>query len=290
MLNVQQSAGNNPLTSFMRQPKIYIRLPSNGEYWPEGSLEKSLNDEYPVYSMTAQDELLLKIPDALMNGQAVVDVIQNCMPNIKNGWEVPSIDIDVILIAIRLATYGENMKIPLALKDDVELDYSIDLRIVLDQLQRTIKWDPYVPINDELTVFVKPIDYRQASAISMQTFETQKIMQIANDESLSENDKILMFKESFQKLTKVTVGMVAACVYKVDSSAGATEDKNYIQEFINDVDRSIFEKIQNHLEKLKENNQIKNIVVPVSDDMRSSGIEGDTIEIPLTFDPSTFFV
>lgn len=290
MLNVPQSAGNNPLSSFMRQPKIYIRLPSNGEYWPEGSLEKSLNDEYPVYSMTAQDELLLKIPDALMNGQAVVDVIQNCMPNIKNGWEVPSIDIDVILIAIRLATYGENMKIPLALKDDVELDYSIDLRIVLDQLQRTIKWDPYVPINDELTVFVKPIDYRQASAISMQTFETQKIMQIANDESLSENDKILMFKESFQKLTKVTVGMVAACVYKVDSSAGATEDKNYIQEFINDVDRSIFEKIQNHLEKLKENNQIKNIVVPVSDDMRSSGIEGDTIEIPLTFDPSTFFV
>lgn len=290
MLNVPQSAGNNPLSSFMRQPKIYIRLPSNGEYWPEGSLEKSLNDEYPVYSMTAQDELLLKIPDALMNGQAVVDVIQNCMPNIKNGWEVPSIDIDVILISIRLATYGENMKIPLALKDDVELDYSIDLRIVLDQLQRTIKWDPYVPINDELTVFVKPIDYRQASAISMQTFETQKIMQIANDESLSENDKILMFKESFQKLTKVTVGMVAACVYKVDSSAGATEDKNYIQEFINNVDRSIFEKIQNHLEKLKENNQIKNIVVPVSDDMRSSGIEGDTIEIPLTFDPSTFFV
>lgn len=290
MLNVPQSAGNNPLSSFMRQPKIYIRLPSNGEYWPEGSLEKSLNDEYPVYSMTAQDELLLKIPDALMNGQAVVDVIQNCMPNIKNGWEVPSIDIDVILISIRLATYGENMKIPLALKDDVELDYSIDLRIVLDQLQRTIKWDPYVPINDELTVFVKPIDYRQASAISMQTFETQKIMQIANDESLSENDKILMFKESFQKLTKVTVGMVAACVYKVDSSAGATEDKNYIQEFINNVDRSIFEKIQNHLEKLKENNQIKNIVVPVSDDMRSSGIGGDTIEIPLTFDPSTFFV
>jgi len=38
----------NPLTSLMRQPKIYIRLPSNGRYWAEGSLDLSPNGEYAV--------------------------------------------------------------------------------------------------------------------------------------------------------------------------------------------------------------------------------------------------
>jgi hypothetical protein len=34
----------------MRQPKIFIRLPSNGEYWPPGSLTISETGDYPVYS------------------------------------------------------------------------------------------------------------------------------------------------------------------------------------------------------------------------------------------------
>ena len=103
----------NPLSMFMRQPKIYIRLPSGGEFWPEGSLEATETGEYPVYSMTAKDELILKVPDALMNGQAIVDVIQNCIPNVKNAWHAPNIDLDVLLIAIRIATYGEMMTTPI---------------------------------------------------------------------------------------------------------------------------------------------------------------------------------
>ena len=46
----------NPLSSFMRQPKIYIRLPSGGQYWPAGSIIPTENGEFPVYSMTARDE------------------------------------------------------------------------------------------------------------------------------------------------------------------------------------------------------------------------------------------
>ena len=31
----------NPLAKHLRQPKIYIKLPSGGEYWPGKSLEKT---------------------------------------------------------------------------------------------------------------------------------------------------------------------------------------------------------------------------------------------------------
>jgi hypothetical protein len=113
----------------MRQPKIYITLPSKGNYWTEGSLEFTETGEFPVYSMTARDELLFKTPDALMNGQALVDVIESCMPNVKNAWDMPTIDLDTVLIAIRLATYGEYMnfvyKVPVVNEEE---EYQIDLK------------------------------------------------------------------------------------------------------------------------------------------------------------------
>lgn len=278
----------NPLAMFMRQPKIYIRLPSNGEYWPTGSLDISETGDYPVFSMTAQDEMLLKIPDALMSGQAVVDVIQHCMPNIKNAWDTPSIDIDVILIAIRLATYGEMMKTPIKL-GGVEMDYVVDLRNVMDSLQSRITWVPYIPINDELTLFVKPVNYKQLSQAALQTFETQKIIQMSNNETISDEDKVKIFKDSFSKLTNITIGTISSTIYKIDSSNGSTDNPEFIKEFIDNVDKEIFDKIQKHLETLRETNSVKPISVPVTEEMKNNGVTEDTIEIPLVFDASNFF-
>jgi hypothetical protein len=130
----------NPLTSFMRQPKIYIRLPSQGLYWPDDSLLMPPNDELPVFSMTTKDELVFKTPDALMNGQAVVDVIQSCIPNIKNAWATPNLDLDVLLIAIRIATYGEIMTITHSVPGiNEKIDTDIDLRFLIDNIEKNFK-------------------------------------------------------------------------------------------------------------------------------------------------------
>ena len=103
MPDIKQS-GPNPLQKYFRQPKIYLSLPSKGHWYPEGAIEMTENGELPVYAMTAKDELAFKTPDALLNGQSVVDVVKSCLPNIKDPWLMPSIDVDAILIAIRIAT------------------------------------------------------------------------------------------------------------------------------------------------------------------------------------------
>lgn len=280
----------NPLAFFMRQPKIYIRLPSQGQFWPTGSLNISENGEYPVYSMTAKDELMLKVPDAVLSGQAVVDVVQNCIPNIKNAWKIPSIDLDIILIAIRIATYGEKMTMPLNLSEDIEVEYAVDLRMVMDSLMNNITWDPIVPITDGLTVYVRPINYKQLSETAVKTFETQKIIQLANNENMPEEEKLKAFKESFKKLSEVTIGIVEYSIFKIDSSNGSTEDPKFIKEFIDNVDKEIFNKIQNHLDNLRDINAIKPLNVPVTEEMKAKGYDKDTVEVPLIFDPSTFFV
>jgi hypothetical protein len=280
----------NPLSMFMRQPKIYIRLPSGGEYWPEGSLEMTETGELPVYSMTAKDELMLKVPDALMNGQAVVDVIQHCIPNIKNAWECPSLDLDMILIAIRLATYGEMMSTPVKFSEDFEMEYQIDLRVLMDRLTQQITWHDTVPISQELTVYVKPLTYKKISQAAIRTFETQKIMQVVNDDKLSEEQKIKLFKESFKNLSDATLGTITNSISRIDSVAGSTSDPEHIAEFVNNIDKEIFTTIQKHLESLRDTNTIKPMSVAVTPEMKERGVTGDTIEIPITFDPSTFFV
>lgn len=277
----------NPLINIMRQPKIYIKLPSNGKFWPEGSLKISPTGEYPVYSMTAKDELILKTPDALLNGQAVIDVIQSCIPSIVDAWQTPQIDIDVILIALRIATYGETMEVSIKVKDD-DAVYPVDLRQVLDILYSEISWNERIDINENLIIFIKPITYQQISKSGTETFETQRILNIVNDEKMDIDEKIKIFKTSFEKLTQLTIDLVANSVYRIDSVNGSVTDQRFIREFLENCDREIFNKIKETLDSTREKNSIKPIKVKSTDEMIEKGAESE-FEIPLVFDASAFF-
>ena len=278
----------NPLANYMRQPKIYIMLPSRGEFWPKGSIEFPENGEFPVFSMTARDELLFKTPDALMNGQAVVDVIQSCIPAIKDAWVIPTIDLDTILIAIRLATYGEKMpfthKVP---GTNEEVEYEIDLRMLLDQQQNN-QWIDQVAINSEFIICVKPLTYRHMTQTSIKSFETTRILSMVNDESISDEKKIEMFHNSFNNLTKVTVDLMSSSIFKIITADSEVTDARYISEFVNNADKEIFDVVQNHLNSLKLNNELKPLKFETTEEQQSAGAP-KTYEVPINFNDSDFF-
>ena len=155
--SASNQAPANPLKKYFRQPKIYLKLPSGGNFYPPGAIKMTESGEIPVYAMTAKDELTFKTPDALLNGEATVDVIKSCIPNIINPWAMPSIDSDAVLIAIRLATYGEKLELTTKVPGTGESkDFEIDLRILLDQLT-SFQFEPHIRINDEIIVEIRPI-------------------------------------------------------------------------------------------------------------------------------------
>jgi hypothetical protein len=160
----------------------------------------------------------------------------------------------------------------------------------MDQLMSQITWNPIVPVNDNLTVFVQPLNYKQLSSAALKTFETQKIMQVVNDEKISEDEKLRLFKESFKKLSDATLSTISDSINKIESSEGSTDNPEFIKEFVDNIDKEIFNVIQKHLEMLKDNNTIKPMTVAVTEEMREKGVTGDSVDIPITFDPSTFFV
>ena len=277
--NVQKKS--NPLSQWFRQPKIFIKLPSNGDYYPQGSLDKSSTGEYPVYAMTAKDELMFKTPDALLSGQSTVEVIKSCIPAIQDPWNMPSLDIDASLIAVRIATYGDKMGVEANCPHCEHLnEYDIDLVHWLSSIN-SWQFEPNIEM-DPLTLVVRPYTYKELSQTSLKTLEHQRIFNVINNEDMTDEQKIDKFGQSFIKLTSLTVDIIAGCVAKIITPDGEVTDQAFIKEYIANAPKDVFDKISEHV-----NNMKKNIELPVQhvtcDDCHKE------YDMPVTMDQSNFF-
>lgn len=289
MATFKQPLKQNPLMQYMRQPKIYIKLPSNGLFWEEGTLNLPENKELPVYSMTAKDELTFKTPDALMNGQGVVEVIQSCIPNIKDAWAIPNIDLDAILIAIRLATYGEHMEISHVVPNTKEeVEHTVDLRRLLDSIYQRTTWSEEVVVNEHISCYIRPLTYRHLTQTSLKTFEAQRIMSIVNNEEISDEQKLEVFNKSFSTMTDITVRLIADSIYAIKTPETVVEDPKFILEFVQNADKDVFEKINARINELKLQNGLQPMKIQATPEQIELGAP-EEYEVPIGFDNASFF-
>ena len=282
-----ENKNTNPLQKYFRQPKIYLSLPSNGKYYPAGSLEISENGEYPVFPMTARDEIMIKTPDALLNGQATASVITSCIPAIKDPFNMPSMDLDACLIAIRIATYGEMMevsiKVPVTGEDK---DFDLDLRIMLDQFSN-VDYNSAIQL-DGMIVNLRPLTYGEFTETSRKTFDEQRIFKVINDTDMAEGDKLATFTESFKKLTDLTILTLEKSIASIEVGDDVVTDQAHIKEFIANTDKGLFESVTNHIEEQRTKFQVKPLVVDATPEEIEAGVP-ETYEVPVTFDQSSFF-
>ena len=101
----------NPLLSYTRRETVFVKLPSQGNFYNSEDLALTPSGEIGVRSMTAADEITLNSPEALLNNNAISTIIMSCCPAVKNADNLLAPDIDTLLIAIRKASYGDNMEI-----------------------------------------------------------------------------------------------------------------------------------------------------------------------------------
>ena len=280
-VTVNQSAKRNPLAGYFRQPKIYVKLPSGGKFYPDGTLDISTSGEYAVYAMTAKDELMFKTPDALLTGQSTVEVIKSCVPAILDPWKMPSLDLDFLLVAIRVATYGNTMEVEVKCPHCTEEQkYDVDLSNWIGTLNN-FDYNEFVTI-DPLTVQLRPYNYHELTKTSIKAMEQQRVFQTINDDKLSDEDKLDKFGKSFVKLTELTVDIIADCIVKIETPEGTVTDTAMIKEFINNCATETFDKIQNHLKDIKGEIEFKSRDVECGDC-------GEKFNMPITMDQSNFF-
>jgi len=246
----------NPLSQYFRQPAIYIRLPSQGKFYPAGALVETANGEYPVLPMTTMDEITYRTPDALFNGSAVVSVIQSCVPNIRNAWHVPSIDIDTILVAIRIATYGHTMDITTKCPNcSTEADYGVDLRTVMERITAP-DYDTPLEVGD-LRIFFKTMNYEQINENSMRQFEDQKTMQVLQDANIDDKEKLTQLSDVLKKITEFTSRAMAQNIASIQTPTNTVTNTDHILELLVNSDRNLFSKIRARIIQVKQSSELQ---------------------------------
>lgn len=268
----------NPLLEFYRQPKIFVSLPSNGMYNKLGSLTGDPTN-MPIYSMTGMDEIIVKTPDALLSGESTVSIINSCCPSIKDAWEVTALDTDLILTAIRIATFGNILEIiHTCPKCKEENDYDIDLGTVVDHFatcnyQNTIH-------HGSLTIKLQPLTYRQTTDFSLRNFKLQQRLVAASAQSEEEQKEIV--SQLFKELGTIQNDIYSASVESVDTGAVVVTEPNFIFDWLTNCDKDIFDKIRNQFNINKESWKIPDVGVKCTSC-------GQDSEVAIDLDQSNFF-
>ena len=279
----------NPLNKYFRQAAIHIALPSGGNY-PPHVVTPTATGEFPVMPMTAKDEIKFKTPDALMNGQGVVDVIESCMPNIKDAWQIKSHDIETILIAIRIATYGETMDLQFNVpKINEQVTHTINLPATLDQIRQD-RIQNEIKLKDGLTIETRPLTYRDMTQTSLQTFQQQKMYSTVQNSEMSDEEKVKRFDESFRALTELNSKVLLKNISKITTPDGTeVSDPAQIKEFVDNANATLITELQDALAVIRVQGSVKPLKLKATEDQIKKGAPA-TYEVPVTFDTANFFV
>jgi hypothetical protein len=235
----------NPLNQYFRHPALQVSLPSSGKFYAKNTINPSENNQYPVLAMTRQDELVFMSDVGQATGTAVVSVIESCVPDIKDAWAVPVIDIDKLLTAIKIATHGPELSVAAQCPAcQHEEKISVNLSDAIDKIS-AIDYDVPDQIND-LKVFFKPITYREITDINQNQFDdvdTESLLQ-DNDDLANQAEKI---DKLLAKVRSLSTLVLTKNIHWVQTPTSEVRDAEHIAEWLSNCDRNIYMQLQNSI-------------------------------------------
>ena len=281
----------NPLSTYFRQPAVYVRLPSQGRWYPPGCIELNDQGEVGIMPMTAKDEMTIRTPDALMNGQATVDVFKSCIPAIKDPWHVPSMDTDTLLVGIRIATYGEMMDVTTAVPNTQE---SNTVQVHLSTMLERISYEPWgdvMQLSNGLVVNLKPMNYRGISQQNLKSYEEQRLIRTVQDSTMTEQQKLEEFNKIFAKIGELSVKAITDMIVsiKMPDQDEAVIDPVFIKEWVHNIETKYANEIRNHIDREKNKGTIPPVDIVTPAELIEKGAP-KSYQTQISMDNSNFFV
>jgi len=285
---------SNPLSAYFRAPKMYLKLPSNANYYGDDVIDRPDSGEFAIYPMTTKDEMSLKNPDALLNGEAVASLIRSCVPEIKKPKELLSADVDAILIAIRGASAGDDVEVnaecPVC-KETSTVTVSIDSSLAtMESIE-----DAYTEnLSNGLKITVLPFTYGNTIKAGIASFQSTRSMQ-AISELEDDMDRLKAFNNSFVQLADLNFEMMLDSIKSVSymNSDGVEEqvtERNQLREFLENTDNTTGKEI----EKLVNDINSKGVKQEVQIECQAENCKDKencptSYSAPINFDPVNFF-
>lgn len=271
----------NPLQKYFRQPKLFISLPSKGLYYFENSLQGD-SSNMPVFAMTGMDEIIMKTPDALFNGEATTKVIESCCPYIKDAKAVPSLDIDTLLVAIRIATFGEKMTIEHTCGNcGTENDFDVDLKSVIDHYS-SLSFENEVDLG-EIIIQIKPLTYQELTEFNIENFKLQRMLFQLNDTEMPDAEKRKLVDDIYARLAQIQLDLIVSSIESVRVPEAIVSEKEYVKEWLANMDAADYDKIKEKLERNRDTWNMPKQPVQCTEC-------GTQDQISFTLDQANFFV
>ena len=270
---------NNPLQQYFRQPKIYVSLPSQGIYYPPGVINGDPT-RLPIFGMTGMDEILFKTPDALLAGESTAKVIASCCPSITDPWAVSLLDLDLILSAIRIATFGNELNVGHQCSAcQTEHEYALDLGKFIEHYG-TCQYDNRVELSN-LSIIIRPLSYQQNTEFAMRNFAIQqKLFQISELTDIDVQKQAN--QELFEELTKLRDEIFTAGIESIDTGKVVVTERKFIEEWVANVDLALVDQIKDHMEA----NRLA--WIPSAQKVKCNACEHED-EVRIELDQSNFF-
>jgi len=245
----------NPLQSYFRRPALYLKLPSGGAGYPSTAIDLPDNGELPIYPMTAIDEITSRTPDALFNGVAVTEIIKSCVPNIKDPWVVPQVDLDSILLAIKIASNGTTMEIETVCPSCKETSkYDVNLTSLLAGF-KPADYSKLLEI-DDLKIKFRPLSYKSVNEAGTKQFEVQyQLNAVQNMPEGDERDN--KSSELIKTMNFLAMSLVLDTIEYIKTPEATVLEPEYIKEFLQNCDIKTYEKIRQYTLDMKRASETK---------------------------------
>lgn len=251
---------SNPLNKLYRNKKVYIQLPSKGKYYPSG-INLSVDGELGIMPMTVRDEIMLKSPDSLFNGEGLMAFIKSCVPDIENPEEIPVCDLDPILMAIRVASdkmIDLECTCPHCKNSE---NYQLDLTRLIASVE-PITEDNKIYIEDNNTYIVcRPYSLRSQLKTNIKKFQNTRMEMLFNDKKLSNEEKAELFDNIFLETAKLTVELVTDNIISVIMGDEEVTNKEHISECVENMEKKTYKLIQEKISELTDNKMKKTMPI-----------------------------
>lgn len=232
----------SPLAKYTRQPKLFIDLPSKGNSYPADALDKI--EELEVYSMTANDEIAIKTPDGLFSGKATMSVIQNCVPAIKDANFITNRDLDYILAAIRIASYGDSISLTKKCEScENEDTFAFPLQQLLDHL--TTAELVYETTVNGFKFKIRPLYYKEIVSNQQASVKLRRHLNQILSKLDDANDRAEQIDLIYEQINEQTKNVICSVVTEVTTPDGNSETNHiFIKDFILNNESEFYNSIQ----------------------------------------------
>ena len=247
---------NNPLRQYFRRPSIYFKLPSGGRGYPPGIVNIPENGELPVYPMTAIDEMTVRTPDGLFNGDAINSLIKSCIPAVLEPWKLSTFDVDACIIAIKAAADNGKMEITTecpACSEDTKFD--INLMPLLNEIS-PLDYNEILKIGD-LDIKFKSIMYADTNEMNLLQFQIQKTLYSLDQITEDSDQKQQIMTDAIKQMNDLVLRMVSKSIEYIQTPETKVTDLAFIQDFLSNCERSTNALIKDTSVRLREKNEMK---------------------------------